>query len=64
MSYRSIMIVVGATVGLWLFTAADSEDKLANMSLGEIVDRAQKNRRSACALSGFAKNMGLSPGAC
>jgi hypothetical protein len=44
--------------------AADSEDKLANMSLGEILARAQKNRKSACALSGFAANLGLSPGAC
>ena len=34
--------------------AAYSEEKLANMSLGEVLDRAQKNRKLACALSGFA----------
>ncbi len=44
--------------------AADSEDKSANMSLGEIVNAAQKNRKSACALSGFDKNMGMSQSAC
>jgi TPR repeat protein len=60
---NSILSMMSMTLGMDVL-AADSEDKLANMSLGEILGRAQKNRKSACALSGFAKNMGMSPAAC
>jgi len=58
-SIKQVSLTLGVDV-----LAADSEEKLANVSLGEVLDRAQKNRRSACALSGFANNMGMSPGAC
>ncbi len=60
---NSILSMMSMTLGMDVL-AADSEEQLANMSLGEILGRAQKNRKSACALSGFAANMGLSPGAC
>jgi TPR repeat protein len=60
---NSVLSMMSMTLGMDVL-AADSEEQLANMSLGEILGRAQKNRKSACALSGFAANMGLSPGAC
>jgi TPR repeat protein len=60
---NSILSMMSMTLGVDVL-AADSEEQLANLSLGEILGRAQKNRKSACALSGFAANMGLSPGAC
>ena len=60
---NSILAMMSMTLGVDVL-AADSEEQLANMNLGEILNRAQKNRKSACALSGFANNMGLSPSAC
>jgi TPR repeat protein len=60
---NSILSMMSMTIGVDVL-AADSEEQLSNLSLGEILGRAQKNRKSACALSGFAANMGLSPGAC
>jgi hypothetical protein len=60
---NSLLAMMSMTLGVDVL-AADSEDKLTNMSLGEILDRAQKNRKSACIYSGFAVNMGMSPGAC
>lgn len=60
---NSLIAMMSMTLGMDVL-AADSEDKLANMSLGEILSLAQKNRKSACALSDFAANMGMSPSAC
>jgi hypothetical protein len=60
---NSILAMMSMTLGVDVL-AADSEEKLANMSFGEVLDRAQENRRSACALSGFASNMGIPPSAC
>lgn len=60
---NSILSMMSMTLGVDVL-AADSEEQLANLSLGEILGRAQKNRKSACALSGFANNMGLPPSAC
>jgi TPR repeat protein len=60
---NSLIAMMSMTLGMDVL-AADSEEKLANLSLGEILSLAQKNRKSACALSGFAANMGMSPTAC
>ena len=60
---NSLLSMMSMTLGMDVL-AADSEEKLANLSLGEVLTLAQKNRKSACALSGFASNMGMSPGAC
>ena len=60
---NSLLSMMSMTLGMDVL-AADSEEKLANLSLGEVLTLAQKNRKSACALSGFASNMEMSPGAC
>jgi TPR repeat protein len=60
---NSILSMMSMTLGMDVL-AADSEEKLANMSLEDILRLAYTNRRSACVLSGFAKNMGVPLSAC
>jgi hypothetical protein len=55
---NSILAMMSMTLGFDVL-AADAEEKMANMSLAEMLARAQRNRKSAC-----ANNLGLSSGAC
>ena len=60
---NSLIAMMSMTLGVDVL-AADSEDTLADLSLGDVLTLAQKNRKSACALSGFASNIGMSPSTC
>jgi len=59
----SLLAMTSVTLGMDVL-AADSEDKLANMSLGEVLSGALRNRKSACINSGFTTNLGVPTSMC